>query len=1705
MDDKEKNSLYISDININERSLKYKIFHYFNFQLKENKKFKTWILFSLIVIESIQFISYAFSSIHFNSWKMERKKIKLISDIISTTRLSLFLSLMNNKIYSFIIYFLLICIFGNFLIVIIQILFNDMSSKFYKYSSSIVWSLIDFFTIFLFIPIIEIILTPCNCINGKILGEDKFDVCWKGIHYLKFVLGIIGAILFFIFNLFMVNFSFSPFQKNMSTIKINSNNDIIIIIIKLFMVLQNLLIENEYISLAILLFMSIIMFYNCFIEATYNNIYLEYIINIKNSIILWTYFVLLISKLFQNYSINGFIYLLVIGYPIIIYFSVLLYKEKEIYYTYLSGNSHNLKDLLNKIKFNIKLINSFIEKYKNNRSEKEGDRNILLLKGNIKVHNYNCPIKDCPLKKFMKNEGNYNLQKQCLLNYMNYLFQKALKQYPNNTSLLILFISFNYSKKFNLNSVKAKLFQLKKLRCKLNEEFIIYCLEQNIKNKSGNELDMSLESDKNITHIEIIIEQKYQKLKFLIENSTRLFGEFWGIFSTNVTNNLNTKKLYLIGERLNKYLKEINSLWENELKNKKIESEYQSIVHLYSKFLLEILWNKQKSSEVIQKIKDENKNFQDNLNKKKEEKSNTHTRIEEFMVNQDFILFADCDEKGNCKIIQISASLSHFLGYQKYDIIGKKINAIIPNMLIEDHCKSLEELIKSSHNEQNSQKEISYRGNDSNENSNLFVSKNKMGYIFPLFISFKITNDNDYSDSFLIKIKFENKESKSKYGFYALTKPDFTLENISSSSINLGLTLDLVKKYSIKIDNLIRTINNNALNIYDIYNEYEDDPKPILWVFPDIIYPKYNITQNKNEDIEELIKISKVKKINLQIKAIKYNPYEISGFLFKFTEISFKRKKIINNDYFIPKINKHYVLFDLLKLKYFRSVQVDKKSGLRNLRNNEIARDAIRRNSQIKPEERIVIKRQRREKTSAIEEESSSSEESEKKKDKNILTKEKILELQAHHYFEIKNFILSLPEYGEDVSLEKFAPNGGKFSASKISDSLIKIQISNFLKRVNEIFNIDQNFKMKNNNNSMNNINSPKIRTININHLLVSPRAITHQSTPPTPLSNQNEDINKGIITDPSSTLINLFKADSIKYIKILVGVIFISILVLLIIEYLIVYGYISKINIKVEFLKDSHIILSDLLYVKFFITEGILASSNEYLSFDKDIYLIKNISEELLYYKNNIAEKLDRFASNKLCVEFTDFISNTNITIKTLAMGKNDTISLLYKSIIDRIPVSINNLANENSFSDMKNRDLYELMYNSLNEYYINWKRAVLILYDDCTKSTKIKSPLEFIIISFLLFSLIVLSILLKLIFIFSIDREKPINLFLTIKKSVFENLKNSADSFSNKLLNKLFGNEDIEEESEQEYQSNIQKNSINIVKFKSSNEGHSLMRKENSFAKIFFGMLIFILIYFIYFIGKYIDFRQRMTKIFEFIRFYNKVNGAHSDILLSFNIIKSYLYDEKIPILNKTNTQEEFINRFLNISEIFEDSIYYFVEKKSIINSKMLIKFENYLYSNCNELLNKDISIFEDSYMPKKMKRGLKPSIIRLFEILRLMNIKFFSSSEINFRKNISYLMKEENPQLIEINKIIRFIIRPFYSNNSNILIENLYEYQNNMILYYTFFFIFLITSAILIYFILWKIYEEKLKLLLKGSVDLINLIPQEIKNIIAEKLNE
>ena len=149
--------------------------------------------------------------------------------------------------------------------------------------------------------------------------------------------------------------------------------------------------------------------------------------------------------------------------------------------------------------------------------------------------------------------------------------------------------------------------------------------------------------------------------------------------------------------------------------------------------------------------------------------------------------------------------------------------------------------------------------------------KSRMGYIFPLYATYKFLDDNHYSDSYLVKIKMETKESKSEYAYYILASADFSIENISSSAINLGLTLDLLKKYVIKIDILIRTENDKFFNIYDNYRDYEEEPKKLIWVFPDIIYPKDIIQQNKNDKIEELINKSKKKDYYIQIVNLIFN------------------------------------------------------------------------------------------------------------------------------------------------------------------------------------------------------------------------------------------------------------------------------------------------------------------------------------------------------------------------------------------------------------------------------------------------------------------------------------------------------------------------------------------------------------------------------------------------------------------------------------------------------------------------------------------------------------------------------------------------------------------------------------------------------------------------------------------------------------------
>ena len=490
----------------------------------------------------------------------------------------------------------------------------------------------------------------------------------------------------------------------------------------------------------------------------------------------------------------------------------------------------------------------------------------------------------------------------------------------------------------------------------------------------------------------------------------------------------------------------------------------------------------------------------------------------------------------------------------------------------------------------------------------------------------------------------------------------------------------------------------------------------------------------------------------------------------------------------------------------------------------------------------------------------------------------------------------------------------------------------------------------------------------------------------------------------------------------------------------------------------------------------------------------LKIISSELALNRQEFTEVYETFTSNELCKEYKNYMEKTSIEIYTLTVNIEEKLTLLLNSAMTRISSSINDLVSNPSLMIISNRETYELMHNLINQ----------ILLNDPIKSTKLKIPLIIIVITYFVISIIILFTFLKLLSIFSLEREKPINLFLTIKKGVFENLKNSAENFSNKLLNKFFGNEDNEEESKLDSETNIQPNDINIAKFKAANEYDISINKAFDFLPINVIIIIFLLINLMYLIFKYANFRKKMDNITQFLYLFDKMNIAKSDFILSIEIFKSYLFNKSIPILNN-NTKDTFIDNFLFLTSGFEDSIIYTSKTKSFLNGEYLQKYEQYYLGDFRELLDKDfLNIYSDQ-LNFFLKYRIKPIQLSIFEIIRYITI-VYCIGEIDLEDDsISILLSKGGMKIFQLNLLAENMNRKWFDDIVKLMINSIYEYQNNTNLIYIIDFICLLIIVILYYLIVWRINYENLKFLLKESVDLINLIPHEIKNIIIEKLNE
>lgn len=217
---------------------------------------------------------------------------------------------------------------------------------------------------------------------------------------------------------------------------------------------------------------------------------------------------------------------------------------------------------------------------------------------------------------------------------------------------------------------------------------------------------------------------------------------------------------------------------------------------------------------------------------------------------------------------------------------------------------------------------------------------------------------------------------------------------------------------------------------------------------------------------------------------------------------------------------------------------------------------------------------------------------------------------------------------------------------------------------------------------------------------------------------------------------------------------------------------------------------------------------------------------------------------------------------------------------------------------------------------------------------------------------------------------------------------------------------------------------------------------------------------------------------------------------------MIKQYMFNETLSNY-RLGKRIKFTLKsvFTNMAGPFSKTLFITTNTDSFLKNDYKKLFRQYVYNDFSDFIDVEYTKTIPDYN-YKIINGIKPIEIELFEKYRYLIVKYYLDPKRNEDK-VSEILNDE--KWYEVNEIIINYIRPWYKNIIKVLNSCFFSLVDNLLIIYISIFILLIILVTLAYCIIWKSYEEKFHILLKSSFDLINLIPKEIKYIIASKLNE
>ena len=138
-----------------------------------------------------------------------------------------------------------------------------------------------------------------------------------------------------------------------------------------------------------------------------------------------------------------------------------------------------------------------------------------------------------------------------------------------------------------------------------------------------------------------------------------------------------------------------------------------NLMMIYSRYLVDILYDKESAEEVLQRLK----NFY-NVNTDRGKITNN---INDFPNESTALISISAEDITFARIIGLNMSASKMFGYSKSELINRKVNILMPNMFSQYHDMFVEQYLQT------------FESRIVNRERPIF-GKSKNGYLFPFVI-----------------------------------------------------------------------------------------------------------------------------------------------------------------------------------------------------------------------------------------------------------------------------------------------------------------------------------------------------------------------------------------------------------------------------------------------------------------------------------------------------------------------------------------------------------------------------------------------------------------------------------------------------------------------------------------------------------------------------------------------------------------------------------------------------------------------------------------------------------------------------------------------------------------------------------------------------------------------------------------------------------